>query len=74
MAEEKDKATPRKRIFCVRNQCEKPADEHLGCPYCFGKRREVIESGERKDFCDFDPEKDPTTFGFPEGTTRNLKG
>jgi hypothetical protein len=63
-----------KRVFCVRNKCEKDASEHLGCPYCFGKRREVVEDGERKDFCDFDPDKDPTSFGFPEGSTRNLKG
>lgn len=63
-----------KRVFCVRNQVEKPAEEHLGCPYCFGKKKEVVEAGERKAFCDFDPEKDPTAFGFPEGTSRNLKG
>ena len=63
-----------KKVFCVRNQMEKGAPEHLGCAYCFGKRREVIENGERKEFCDFDPDKDPTSFGFPENTSRNLKG
>ena len=63
-----------RRVYCVRNACEKEAAEHLSCPYCFGRRREVVEGGERKDFCDFDPDKDPQSFGFPEGTTRNLKG
>ena len=63
-----------KTVFCVRNQCEKGAPEHLGCAYCFGKKREVIEKGERKEFCDFDPDKDPTSFGFPENSSRNLKG
>lgn len=73
-APEKKDAQKHKKVFCVRNQCEKGADEHLGCPYCFGKHREVVEEGERKEFCDFDPDKDPTSFGFPEGTSRNLKG
>ncbi len=63
-----------KKVFCVRNQVDKSAPEHLSCPYCFGRKSEVVENGERKEFCDFDPEKDPTSFGFPEGSTRNLKG
>ena len=67
-----EKAT--KTVFCVRNQTEKPAEEHLGCAYCFGRRVEVVEGGERREFCDYDPDKDPTAFGFPEGTSRNLKG
>jgi len=67
-------AKKEKRVFCVRNKCEKTPDEHLGCPYCFGKKRQVVEKGDRQEFCDFDPEKDPTSFGFPEGTSRNLKG
>jgi len=70
MAEEKKP----KRVFCVRNKVEKTAAEHLRCQYCFGKASQTVEDGERKDFCDFDPEKDPTSFGFPEGSTRNLKG
>ena len=63
-----------KKIFCLRNQIMKPCEEHLQCPYCFGRRREVIEGGEHKDFCDFDPDKDPISFGFPDDSTRNLRG
>lgn len=73
-AQGREPAAEGKTVFCVRNQIEKGAEEHLGCAYCFGKRREVIEKGERKEFCDFDPEKDPTSFGFPETSSRNLKG
>ncbi len=76
MADDKkqpDREAAPKRVFCIRNQCEKSPDEHLGCPYCFGKKK-AVESGERCEFCDFDPEKDPTSFGFPEGASRNLKG
>lgn len=68
-----DDQTP-KKVFCVRNRLMKDAGEHLGCPYCFGKKRQTVEDGERKDFCDFDPDKDPVSFGFPEDTTRNLRG
>ena len=63
-----------KVVFCVRNERMKAAKGHLECPYCYAKALEEIESGERARFCDFDPEKDPTSFGFPEGTSRNLKG
>ena len=69
-----EKAGSGKKVFCVRNQVEKTAPEHLSCPYCFGKKCELVENGERKEFCDFDPDKDPTSFGFPENSTRNLKG
>ncbi|MGC4113738.1 MAG: hypothetical protein QM765_03570 [Myxococcales bacterium] len=79
-AADKTKADPKKqeptgkKVFCVRNQVDKTAPEHLTCPYCFGKKSEQVENGERKEFCDFDPEKDPTSFGFPENSSRNLKG
>ncbi len=63
-----------KKVFCVRNQILKDPAEHLCCPYCFGRVRHVIECGERKEFCDFNPEKDPIAFGFPEDSTRNLRG
>jgi hypothetical protein len=61
----------RRRVFCVRNHVSKSSEEHLQCPYCFGKKREVIDEGERREFCDFNPDDDPVTFGFPEGSTRN---
>jgi hypothetical protein len=73
-SKEKEAAGSGKKVFCVRNQVDKSAPEHLSCPYCFGKKCEQVENGERKQFCDFDPDKDPTSFGFPEGSTRNLKG
>ena len=75
-AADKQNAQPEgeKTVFCVRNQVHKPVSEHLGCPYCFGKTRAVVDRGEHQQFCDFDPDKDPTSFGFPENSTRNLKG
>ena len=63
-----------KKVYCLRNRLMKPTQEHMGCPYCFGKKHEVIENGERCDFCDFNPDKDPVSFGFPEDTSRNLRG
>jgi len=65
---------PAKSIYCVRNKAAKPADEHLACPYCFGKKREAVEQGERVDYCDFEEGRDPLSFGFPEDSTRALKG
>lgn len=64
----------KKPVFCKRNHTSKDADEHMSCPYCFGKLREVIENGERTEFCDFDPDEDPITFGFPDDSTRNSQG
>lgn len=63
-----------KGVFCIRNQIMKDAGEHLHCPYCFGKTREIIEGGECKEFCDFDPEQDPIAFGFAPDTSRNSCG
>lgn len=65
---------PPKPVYCVRNHTSKATEEHLSCPYCFGRKREVIEAGERKLFCDFDPDRDPIVFGFPDGSTRNANG
>lgn len=46
---------------------------HLRCPYCFGGEAEV-RSGEREGFCDFNPEKDPVSFGFPRDSSRAQHG
>ena len=70
MAEEQG---PRK-VYCIRNRLMKGADEHVSCPYCFGKKQETIENGERTDFCDYNPDKDPISFGFPEDSGRNASG
>ncbi len=61
-----------KTVFCVRNQVLKDADEHRRCLYCFRKDTEVIEGGDRVQFCDYDPASDPEAFGFPPGSSRNL--
>ncbi len=66
--------TPTKQVFCRRNQVLKDASEHLSCPYCFGKKREAVEGRPHEEFCDYDPAKDPVSFGFPEGTTRSERG
>jgi hypothetical protein len=63
-----------KGIFCLRNQKTKCAEEHLGCPYCFGRTRTAVEGGDPKQFCDWDAEQDPVAFGFPPGTIRNSGG
>jgi len=67
--------TPEPRnIPCPRHRTEKPVAEHLTCPYCYERRAEVLATGEREAFCDFDPERDPIAFGFPDGMTRALRG
>lgn len=68
-----EEQTP-KRVFCLRNHIMKESIEHSKCPYCYGKEHELIELGERKHFCDYNPDKDPVSFGFPEDTSRNSRG
>jgi len=62
------------KVHCVRNGTDKPCDEHLACPYCFGKSRDVIEAGDRRRFCDYDPERDSVSFGFPAESSRHRRG
>jgi len=38
--------------------------EHARCPYCDGDERH-IKTAKHGAFCDFDPDKDPVSFGFP---------
>ena len=52
-------------VYCRRVKRPLPLAEHERCPYCFGETGE-IKTGEHEKFCDFDPEKDPVNFGFPE--------
>jgi hypothetical protein len=61
-------------VFCKRNQVLKQVDEHLGCPYCFGRLRTAVESGERQQFCDWDEAQDPVSFGFPACGSRQQGG
>lgn len=63
----------KRRVFCVRNHVSKSSEEHLQCPYCFGKKREVVDEGDRQDFCDYHADTDPVTFGFPEESSRNSR-
>jgi hypothetical protein len=60
-----------KRVYCIRNRVAKTPEEHAACPYCFGKSQELIGGGVRVTFCDFDPDKDDLTFGFPVDSSRN---
>lgn len=54
------------KVFCRRLQRPLPVAEHEKCLYCFGGAAE-IRTGDTARFCDFDPEKDPIQFGFPDG-------
>ncbi len=60
-------------VFCMRLEARLPAAEHAQCAYCHGAKADIAP-GEHKEFCNFDPEKDPIHFGFPEGTTRDSSG
>ncbi len=47
--------------------------EHVRCPYCFGTESDVAP-GDHEKFCDFEPGKDPVSFGFPEDLRRFRRG
>jgi hypothetical protein len=53
-------------IHCRRLGRSLPVEEHVKCLYCFGQAGEIL-TGDHAKFCDFDPEKDPIHFGFPDG-------
>jgi hypothetical protein len=50
-----------------------PIEEHLQCPYCFG-RADDVANGQHERFCDFSLGRDPIHFGFPPGTLRDREG
>jgi hypothetical protein len=60
-------------VRCHRLERKLPVDEHYQCAYCLGSK-EAIQTGDHKEFCDFDKEKDPVHFGFPEDTSRHERG
>jgi hypothetical protein len=64
-----DREASEKEIMCRRINRHLPVGEHLECPYCDGKRADV-ETGDRKNFCDFKPGEDPICFGFPDIVNR----
>ncbi|MBI4611998.1 MAG: hypothetical protein HY720_00145 [Planctomycetes bacterium] len=51
-------------LQCRRVERSYKIEEHLRCPYCFGKCDD-IRSGDYERFCDFVPGVDPIAFGFP---------
>ncbi len=61
------------KVQCPRIDRARTVDEHEDCPYCFGSPEDVA-AGRRAKFCDFDPEKDPLVFGFPQDSSHLTKG
>ena len=70
---EKPKDEADDQVRCRRTGEKYSPDEHHRCPYCYGAIADVAE-GDHETFCDFDPEKDPVQFGFPENGTRHQTG
>ena len=60
-------------LLCRRTGQRIPVQEHLRCPYCFGRAGEV-EDGVHERFCDYKPEQDPIRFGMPEWSRRTGSG
>jgi hypothetical protein len=60
-------------LFCERLQHKRTAEEHLACAYCSGDEA-AVQSGRRELFCEFVRGRDPTHFGFPDGSERLLHG
>ena len=58
--------------YCLRLGRSRSLREHEACSYCFGDRR-AIQIGDRSGFCDFQPGRDPVSFGFPESHGRHLR-
>jgi len=52
-------------VSCRRLNRDLPICEHLRCPYCYGRSVDVRAS-DHATFCDFDPARDPVSFGFPK--------
>ncbi len=60
-------------VHCRRLGRALTPDRHLSCSYCNGDT-EQIATGEYERFCDFDPEKLPVSFGFPDDGSRLQRG
>ncbi|MCB9881398.1 MAG: hypothetical protein H6834_06375 [Planctomycetes bacterium] len=61
------------KVYCRRLKEMKPLAEHTECMYCFGKLGQV-DGSHYDHFCDYDPDKDPIHFGFPQDSSRDLSG
>ena len=64
-----DSSSEADRVHCRRTGQELAVQQHLTCPYCFGKKEEV-SSTEHARFCDFQKGIDPIAFGFPKHAGR----
>ncbi|MHC4821727.1 MAG: hypothetical protein ACYTDX_08430 [Planctomycetota bacterium] len=60
-------------VHCRRTGQEYEVDKHVRCPYCFGEEGDVA-TGNHEKFCDFEPGKDPVSFGFPKDSERLTRG
>ena len=60
-------------LLCRRTQQFVAPEEHLNCPYCFGRESDV-QRGLHERFCGYQPERDPIHFGFPTETERERDG
>jgi hypothetical protein len=56
---------PPTEVYCRRVERPLAVEEHVDCPYCYGKKNDV-QTTEHRQFCDFEPGKDPIHFGFPD--------
>ena len=56
-------------VMCRRLGHARDVQEHVSCPYCYGLAEEV-GTGEHDRFCDYDAERDPILFGFPDDKGR----
>ncbi len=72
-AEPSGKRVELKVVQCRRTGQDYDCDTHVRCPYCFGVEKDVA-TGEHEQFCDFDPEQDPVSFGFPMESERVQRG
>jgi len=70
---QKSDAPAERTVMCRRTDQPTTVTEHARCPYCFGELAE-IRAGDHRQFCDFDPSRDPINFGFPPDGSRHLHG
>ena len=63
-----------KTLRCRRTGQMFDVPTHAQCPYCYADDDTIATRGTYEDFCDFDPEKDPTNFGFRPDSSRNEHG
>ena len=62
-----------KAVACRRTGQICDLTECARCPYCFGDDADV-GGGDPASFCDFHPEVDPVSFGFPGDGQRMCHG